>query len=396
MRLSICYRLVVSPHALLTHFQFGQENAFYTIIKPFSSASSHNTSISEQKQQEQQQSFVISYLINSCGLSPERAKLSSCKLKFKTPDRPDSVLAFFRKHGFTNAHIAKLVSWDTRWLNCKSPEKTLLPKFEFFYSIGVSRDCLPDIICGSSTILSRSLKNGIIPACNILRSMVSCDKQVVTILKRRPWLFFAKDTEKVIPNVEFLKGIGVPQSKIACLVSLWSDALFLNHDEFCNRVNEVVDMGFDVSKTAFVWGLCAIFNERSKEMVKRSFKVYEKCGWSSDDILSVFRKYPQCMFLSEENIMKTMDFFVNKIGVDSREIRKCPVTLCYSFEKRIRPRYSVIWFLKQKGLLNKSLKLGYVLHRNEESFLQMFVTEYTEDAPQLLSIYQGKVDPFKA
>lgn len=44
--------------------------------------------------------------------------------------------------------------------------------------------------------------------------------------------------------------------------------------------------------------------------------------------------------------MKIMDFFVNKIGVDLREIRKCLVILCYSFEKRIRFRYLVIWFLK--------------------------------------------------
>lgn len=74
-------------------------------------------------------------------------------------------------------------------------------------------------------------------------------------------------------------------------MSLWLDVLFFNYDEFCNCVNEVVDMGFDVLKIVFVWGLCVIFNERSKEMVKCFFKVYEKCGWFSDDILSVFRKY---------------------------------------------------------------------------------------------------------
>lgn len=97
---------------------------------------------------------MIFYFINLCGLFFERVKLLFCKLKFKILDRFDFVFVFFRKYGFINVYIVKFVFWDIRWFNCKLFEKIFLFKFEFFYFIGVFRDCFFDIICGFFIILS--------------------------------------------------------------------------------------------------------------------------------------------------------------------------------------------------------------------------------------------------
>ncbi|KAF6176808.1 hypothetical protein GIB67_020112, partial [Kingdonia uniflora] len=55
-------------------------------------------------------SFVVSYLINNCGLSPQAAITASKKLNFKTTAKPDSNLQFFQDHGFTKPQISKLIS----------------------------------------------------------------------------------------------------------------------------------------------------------------------------------------------------------------------------------------------------------------------------------------------
>ena len=43
-----------------------------------------------------QHSFTVSYLVNSCGLSPETAFSASEKIHFENPKNPDSVLALLR------------------------------------------------------------------------------------------------------------------------------------------------------------------------------------------------------------------------------------------------------------------------------------------------------------
>ncbi|RVX19170.1 hypothetical protein CK203_008745 [Vitis vinifera] len=51
-------------------------------------------SLSSKAKDDKQYYFAVSYVINSCGLSPESAISASGKLHSKTPERPDSVLTF--------------------------------------------------------------------------------------------------------------------------------------------------------------------------------------------------------------------------------------------------------------------------------------------------------------
>lgn len=88
-----CFTTCSSFNKLL-HFQ-------YNCISSFSSNSNTDSSI--------QDSFTVSYLINSCGLSSENALLASRNVKLKTPKKADLVVALFKKHGFTNTQIENVV-----------------------------------------------------------------------------------------------------------------------------------------------------------------------------------------------------------------------------------------------------------------------------------------------
>lgn len=61
-------------------------------------------------------------------------------------------------------------------------------------------------------------------------------------------------------------------------------------------------------------------------------------GWFENDILSAFQIWPLCTTKSEEKIMETMDFLLNKIGWQLAKIAKYPQIFCYILEKRIIPR----------------------------------------------------------
>lgn len=48
--------------------------------------------------------------------------------------------------------------------------------------------------------------------------------------------------------------------------------------------------------------------------------------------------------------------------------------------------------LLMKGLVDEDLSLAYVLLPAEIKFLERFVTRYTDQVPQLSSVYDGKLD----
>ena len=98
------------------------------------------------------------------------------------------------------------------------------------------------------------------------------------------------------------------------------------------------------------------------------------------------------MRLSEKNIMKTMNFLVNKLGRPSTDIARNPVVLHLSLEKRIIPRCLVIQILVANHLVKDDLSFSSFLLVNEKSFLEKYVSKFQDIAPQLLSLYQNKMD----
>ncbi|GAB2213693.1 hypothetical protein Droror1_Dr00018006 [Drosera rotundifolia] len=130
MILSICKRGFIPNWSLLsnpdnTHWtllQIVRCNSPFSLTKFFSSnsssPSSSATTVATQDELQLQQSFVVSYLINSCGLSPKSAasvyRTYAHKLRFDSTEKPDSMLAFLRKHGFTDADITRMGTWPFR------------------------------------------------------------------------------------------------------------------------------------------------------------------------------------------------------------------------------------------------------------------------------------------
>ncbi|KAJ9179083.1 hypothetical protein P3X46_010907 [Hevea brasiliensis] len=176
-------------------------------------------------------SFTISYLINSCGLSPEAANSVSKKLHLKSPQKPDSFLSFLRDHGFSDPQISKVVRFNPHLLSC-NVKKTVLPKLEFLHSIGVSNDDLPKMICSNPGFLVRSLEKYLIPCYNILKSSLLSDG-------------IAKNFSF---NLLVLRGLGMPQSTISLLVTKWPKVLCQNVDNFSRNKTITKKMDFLVNK----------------------------------------------------------------------------------------------------------------------------------------------------
>ncbi|KAK9912738.1 hypothetical protein M0R45_036584 [Rubus argutus] len=333
------------------------------------------------------QNFTVDYLINSCGLSPEGAISASKWFRLQSSEKADSALALFRNHGFSETQISKVVRSLPRVLTANFG-KTLLPKLEFFSSIGVSRENLARIVACNPTLLAQSLEK-FISTHGFLRSMLS-EESVIAVLKNGSRIFLVNHSTNVVPNITLLRELGMPESIISLSLVHFTRLLILKPERFARLVGEVKEMGVNMKTSTCLWAMWILC---CRNTLNRSRKIYmSRWGWSEDDALCAFRKFPQCMLVSEKKIMQTMDFLVNEMGWPSQMMAKYAKVFSYTLEKRLIPRCSVCKVLLSKGLINQDFSLNYVLKFSEKQFLERFVTKFVDQVPQLLSVYQGNVD----
>lgn len=331
-------------------------------------------------------SFTVSYLINSCGFSPEMAQSISEKLKLKSAKQPDSVLEVLKNNGFTITHIAKLVRVRPTMLLADAA-KTILPKFEFFKSIGVTDADLASVCCTNPCILAQSMEKRLIPSYKFLKTVLVSDEAIVNAFRKKSWLF-NQDAQKILsPKFAHLKELGVPETFFPLIIRCYSRAILPGNDKFEQNVKKAIQMGFSPQRWTFIQAL-HVFGSISQETWEYKLDIFKKWGWSNADCSSAFLRYPTYTSISENNIESKFDFLVNKMGWQSTDLVKYPNILLLNLERRIIPRCLVIKVLQSKGLC-KTNSIRLILSPNEKNFLDEFVRKHIDAVPQLLNICKG-------
>ncbi|XP_041016777.1 transcription termination factor MTERF15, mitochondrial-like [Juglans microcarpa x Juglans regia] len=379
----LCSRHLLLGKHRRTNLGFLLKNGFF-IGKSFASV---GLSESNEKLEEKEHSFAVSYFINCCGLSTKSAILASQRVRFRTPEKPDSVLNLLKENGFTNTQISRLVRIEPQLL-LSNPEKTLLPKIEFFRSMGASRSDLSRILSLNPALLRRSLERHLIPCYDFLKSVLILDEKVVTVFKRSRWVVCIHN---MVPNIALLRQVGMPQSTISFLVTNYPSTAFVKDTRFAEAIHEVKEMGYDPSKTVFVHAIQVLLR-MSRPKLESKLELYKRWGWSKDVALLAFKRHPNCMLLSDKKITKAMDFLVNKMGSSLTDIARNPTVLFFSLEKRIIPRCSVIQILIAKGLVKNDMSLSTFILPGEKCFLDKFVIKFQDGVPELRNVYWEKTD----
>ncbi|OMO87114.1 Mitochodrial transcription termination factor-related protein [Corchorus olitorius] len=318
----------------------------------------------------------------------ESALSVSKKVQLKNnPTQPDSVLNFFKNHGFSKTQIRKIVERMPRLLLYKA-EKTLLPKFQFFYSRGIPSSDLSVVLSSNPAVLRYNLDNCIIPYFNSFKDFTRRDYSEIFLAYKDCSAILTCNFQSIVaPNVALLREHGVPDSHIMTEIAGHPKIFTLNHDKFRRTVEEVAKLGFNPLQYKFL-GALRVLVKISKSTLERKLNVLKEWGWSDEDFVIAFEKFPRFMMLSEHKISKAMNFFVNTIGWKSSFVAHRPFVLLYSLGKRIIPRYSVLQVLLSKGFIKKQISVQFLIW-SEKEFLARFVTPY-EDL-HLLKLYKEKM-----
>ncbi|CAM0947838.1 unnamed protein product [Alopecurus aequalis] len=287
-------------------------------------------------------SFVVEdYLVDSCGLTRAQALKASGKIShLKSPSKPDAVLAFLAGLGLAGADVAAVVAKDPRLL-CAKVEKTLAPIVVGLTGHGLSHSEIARLV-------------SVVPASIRYRSVVSnlpYSGRSSALCVHVPRALHSKP-ERLRAMVACAEGLGVPRES-----------------EMFRHVLKAVEFRSEESIAAQV------------EFLKKTF------SWSDAEVRIAVCKAPMMLMRSKETLQHRAEFLINEVGLEPAYIAHRPVMLMYSLEGRIRPRYYVLKFLKEKGLLHQDRDYYAVLLISNEVFMEKFICPHKEAAPHLAEDY---------
>ncbi|XP_065868762.1 uncharacterized protein [Euphorbia lathyris] len=304
-------------------------------------------------------------------------------------EKPNLVLAFLEKLGVSKTNISKMMRSYPEMIS-HGEEKILFPKVEFLCSKGISTPELLKMFTSYPWIFTKSLENHWIPSFNFFREWLQSEEMAIDAVRQYPHILCCLPEANMIYNMNTLRENGVPASNIFVLVNYNLPCLEMNSNEFEKVLEEVRAMGLGPSKVYFVTAIAALTGW-SKRTWDQKVNAYKRWGWSDEDITAAFKRDPRCMMISEDTIMAVMDFYVNKMGLESSVLSSHPGLLRLSLKKRLLPRGAVIQYLSSKGLVELNSGIISLLCSPEKRFLEKFVNGH-EEAPHLLKLYKEKLD----
>ncbi|KAH6827396.1 hypothetical protein C2S53_017951 [Perilla frutescens var. hirtella] len=317
---------------------------------------------------------IYNVLVHKHGFSPGSASLAASHLpKFRSPKRADSVLSFLKENSFTSAQLEKLVVYNPRILGFTIEGIKL--KLKVFQDVGLSSEEIAKMVSSNQPILHSSTSNKIIPSLSLLKGLLGSNHEVARLLRKSSWFLIA-DLEKLLtPNVETLKSCGIPMVRILQFLYVQPRCFLIKPDIMRKSVDRAIEMGVSLTSVNFI-NAVSVFAYTSEGIWEVNLQAFRDLGFSDNDISTMFRKAPSVFYLSSKKIKNVIEFMLATGKYNISNIIAFPLSLRYSFEKRIVPRLQILGVLESRDLIKKWPALGTILKYSDGKFVERFVRPY--------------------
>ncbi|CAL9772056.1 unnamed protein product [Musa acuminata subsp. burmannicoides] len=191
------------------------------------------------------------------------------------------------------------------------------------------------------------------------------------------------------PNISLLREHGISDECIAHMV-MTTPGCFGQIDKLKEVIKYIEELGVprDSGKYRYALRVVMCMKRSSFDAISATLMSF---GCSQPDIVAAFRKCPYVWTLSKKTICDKMTFLMKEVGFELTSIICYPVILTYSLEKRLRPRYEVLNFLKRNKLLDEGHNLVSVVRLTEEQFIKKYLFRHKEKFTSLYDSYLAAV-----
>ncbi|VAI52684.1 unnamed protein product [Triticum turgidum subsp. durum] len=117
------------------------------------------------------------------------------------------------------------------------------------------------------------------------------------------------------------------------------------------------------------------------DYLKKTFR------WSDAEVGIAVSKAPSLLRSSKKMLQHRSEFLISEAGLGPAYIAHRPDMLVLSVEVRLRPRYYVMKFLKENGLLSHGRDYYTMVSISEKLFVEKFICPHNQAAPHLAEDY---------
>jgi mTERF domain-containing protein len=322
-------------------------------------------------------SFAVEeYLVGTCGLTRVHALKASAKIShLKSPSNPDAVLAFLADLGLAPAVVAK----DPKLL-CAGVERTLGPVVVGLTGLGISRS---EIVRLVSVAGGRFRCKSIIAKMQYYLNIFGSTENLLRALERNSYLLGADIDKAIEPQVAILRECGLGACDIAKLCICKPRILTSNQEHVWAMVACAEAIGVPRGSPMFRHALRAVEPLNEEKVAAKVELLKNTLRWSDAEVKIAMSKAPFLLTISKDTLQRKSEFLSSEVGLEPLYIAHRPAMLTLSLEGRLRPRYYVMKFLKENGLLDHGKDYYGIASISEKVFVEKFISPHKEAAPHL-------------
>ncbi|XBI08464.1 hypothetical protein VPH35_136195 [Triticum aestivum] len=270
--------------------------------------------------------FVQDYLVNTCGLTRAQSLKASRSIShLRSPSNPDAVRAFLSGLVLSSSDIAAVVAADPKFL-CSRVGETLAPRVAKLRNLGLSPSKIARLVLigvpalrscdvasrlqfwiplfGSFDELVKAVSRGALGGGALLR----CD--IDTVVK---------------PNVELLMRCGFNIPDLAKTGLNGIRVIVCSPEKLQALVARADELGVPRGSGLFIYALTTVFWVTQEKLVARMELLKKTLGCSDDMLKIAVVKHPSLLRSSEDNLRSTVEFLINKVGLEPVSGGRCDI-----------------------------------------------------------------------
>ncbi|XBH75675.1 hypothetical protein VPH35_102415 [Triticum aestivum] len=325
-------------------------------------------------------SFAVEeYLVSTCGLTRAQVLKASARLShLKSPANPDAVLSFL-----SGADVAAVVAKDPRFL-CAKVETTLAPIVDGLTGLGLSHSEIARLVSLAPCKLSH---RSVVSKVEYYLPLFGSIDNLLRPLKHGSG-FLGSHLERVVkPNVNLLAECGLAVCDIAKLFIREPRMISAKPGRVLAMVACTERLGVPRGSGMFRQALHTVSCFSEDKIAAKVDYLKRTLRWSDTEVGIAVSKAPVLLTRSNGVLQRMSDFLISEVGLEPAYIARRPAMLTYSLEGRLRPRYYVMRFLKESGLLNHDRDYYSMVVVGEKVFVEKFICPQKQAAPHLAKDY---------
>ncbi|GLJ12934.1 hypothetical protein SUGI_0200950 [Cryptomeria japonica] len=258
-----------------------------------------------------------------------------------------------------------------------SVENVLQPKLQLLRESGIEEADMAKVLTLASSVLTRGLEHELIPRIKLLKSAFQSHDLFIKAVLRSPKVLTIRQ-EILAKSLAFWEGCGISGMNLAKFLYL-NPYHLLNFSLTPAHADLIHAIGAPKGSTTYKYVLLVVMTHRTNTLELR-MRNLQLCGFSTEEIMELFRVSPHIFTYSTEKVRQTMQFLINDMELPANSVLRHPLLLKKNLGSVIKPRFLVLQAIKSINGLGPydPKRLCTILRMPEERFLCKIVKGNTE------------------